>query len=94
MILRVFIYILTKIKSDDVSTTLRDLKNKWMEIAPDQPFDFFFWMNPSTAHTGLMKNWALYFLQFYIAGDIGRLPGPLWIGVFYRRTTHQRNRHP
>jgi putative ABC transport system permease protein len=37
-----FLYISTKIKSDNVSTTLRDLKNKWTEIAPDQPFDFFF----------------------------------------------------
>ena len=37
-----FLYISTKIKSDDVSTTLRDLKNKWTEIAPDQPFDFFY----------------------------------------------------
>jgi putative ABC transport system permease protein len=37
-----FLYISTKIKPDDVSKTLRDLRKKWAEIAPDQPFDYFF----------------------------------------------------
>jgi putative ABC transport system permease protein len=37
-----FLYISTKIKSDDVSKTLGDLRKKWAEIAPDQLFDYFF----------------------------------------------------
>jgi putative ABC transport system permease protein len=37
-----FLYISTKIKPDDVSKTLRDLRKKWAEIAPDQLFDYFF----------------------------------------------------
>ncbi|MEX1329195.1 MAG: FtsX-like permease family protein [Desulfobacterales bacterium] len=37
-----FLYISTKIIPEDVSKTLRDLRKKWAEIAPDQPFDYFF----------------------------------------------------
>lgn len=37
-----FLYISTKIKPDDVSITLNDLRKKWAEIAPGQPFDYFF----------------------------------------------------
>ncbi len=37
-----FLYISTKIKPDDVSKILRDLRKKWAKIAPDQSFDYFF----------------------------------------------------
>jgi len=37
-----FLYISIKIKPDDVSKTLRDLRKKWAEITPTQTFDYFF----------------------------------------------------
>ncbi len=88
-----FRYISTKIKPDDISKTLRFLSKKWAEIDPDHPFDYFFLDESFDLQYRAEEKLGLIFSNFTLLTHISRLSGPLWFGVIYRRTTHQRNRH-